>query len=72
MKQTPVCILCDWLISNSTSKDDAQRWMSKNSCYAPNTEHGYKNIITHFQATNWRIVKLVVLFISLGAPPVFL
>ena len=42
MKQTPVCVLCDWLISNSTSKDDVERWMLKDSHYACNTEHGYK------------------------------
>ena len=32
MKQTPVSVLCDWLISNSTSKDDVERWMSKDGC----------------------------------------
>ena len=42
MKQTPICVLCDWLISNSTSKDDIERWMSKDSRYARNTERGYK------------------------------
>ena len=42
MKQTPVCVLCDWLISNSTSKDDIKRWLSKDNRYARNTERGYK------------------------------
>ena len=42
MKQTPICVLCNWLISNSTSKDDIERWMSKDSRYARNTERGYK------------------------------
>ena len=42
MQQTAVCIVCDWLISNSTSKDDVERSMSKDSCYARNTESGYK------------------------------
>ena len=28
MNQTLACIGCDWLISNSTSKDDVVRWMS--------------------------------------------
>ena len=41
MKQTPVCVLCDWLISNSTTKDDVERWMSKDSRYAHSTERGY-------------------------------
>ena len=44
MKQTPVCVLCDWLISNSTSKEDVDRWMSKDSRYARNTERGYKTL----------------------------
>ena len=42
MKQTPVCVLCDWLISISTSKGDVERWISKDSRYAHNTERGYK------------------------------
>ena len=42
IKQTPVCILCDWLISNSTSKDDVEGCTSKDSLYARNTERGYK------------------------------
>ena len=41
MKQTPVCVLCDWFISNNTSKDDVERWMSKDSRYALNTERCY-------------------------------
>ena len=45
MKQTLVCIVCDWLISNSTSKDDVERWMSKNSRHARNTESGYKGFL---------------------------
>ena len=49
MKQTPVCVLCDWFISNSTSKDDVERWMSKDSRYARNTERGY----------NMRTIKIV-------------
>ena len=35
MKETPVCILCDWLISNSQRK-----MMSENSRYAHSTERG--------------------------------
>ena len=37
MKQTLVCVLCDWLNSISTFKE-----MSKDSRYARNTERGYK------------------------------
>ena len=48
MKQTPECVLCDWFISNSTSKDDVERWMSKDSHYARNTERGYKLVMKHF------------------------
>ena len=44
MKQTPVCVLCDWLISNSTLKGDVERWMSKDSRYARNTERDYKTL----------------------------
>ena len=46
MKQTPLCVLCDWLISNSSSKDDDERWMSKDSHYARNTERGSKKGLT--------------------------
>ena len=41
MKQTPDYVLCDWFISNNTSKDDVERWMSKNHRYARNPERGY-------------------------------
>ena len=49
MKQTPVCVLYDWLISNSTSKDNVERWMSKDSRYARSTERGYKPAILKFK-----------------------
>ena len=43
VKQTPVCIGCGLVLhrlwSNSTSKDDVERWMSKDSRYARNTEN---------------------------------
>ena len=43
IKQTPICIGCNWLISNSMSKKmDVKRWMSKDSLHACNTESGYK------------------------------
>ena len=38
MKQTLASIDCDWLISNSMSKDDC-RMMSKDSRYARNAEN---------------------------------
>ena len=41
MKQTPICVLCDWFILNNTLKDDVERWMLKDSRYARNTERGY-------------------------------
>ena len=54
MKQTSVCVLCDWFISKSTSKDNVERWMSKDSRYARSTERGYKPTetcqYTHFNS----------------------
>ena len=41
IKQTPVCVECDWFISKNTSKDDVERWMSKDTRYARNTKRGY-------------------------------
>ena len=52
MKQTPVCILCDLLISNSTLKDDVERWMSKDSRYVRNTERGLINKLVYAQWKN--------------------
>ena len=56
MKQTPVSILCDWLISNRTLKHDVERWMSKDSHYAHNTEHGY-NSISKIILKSWQEIQ---------------
>lgn len=36
---------CDWVISNSMSKDDVKRWMLNDSHYAHTTESGYTSLI---------------------------
>ena len=59
MKQTPVCVLSDWPISNSTSKDDVERWMSKDSRYARSTERRY-NYVVHI------LFNVVLTFKSVG------
>ena len=70
MKQIPVCILCDWLISNSTSKGNVERWMPKDSHYARNTKHGYKSsrkIRIHTMCNVYKSYKMLSTLLSNSA-----